>query len=232
MRFTGEEGNLAAAEGAAHRLRVVLEGTQPIPLAGGRSLTPTVELGLRHDFGDAETGFGLEVGGRIAYVDPALGLTVEGTIRGLVAHEDDAYDEWGASANIRVAPGLNGHGLSVSLQPTWGVAQSGVQWTLVTTSHRWPCVHSERATDGPCEYGSGLWPSRLERRTSDPLCGHGAHGRTGPDVPGRNPVTSGQRVGTRPRIEPGRRSAGIAWGTTCKSGDTTASGLGVLIRHS
>ena len=132
----GEDGNLAEAEGAAHRLRVVLEGTQPIPLAGGRSLTPTVELGLRHDFGDAETGFGLELGGRIAYVDPALGLTVEGTIRGLVAHEDEGYDEWGASANIRVAPGLNGHGLSVSLQPTWGVAQSGVQglWSRQATA--------------------------------------------------------------------------------------------------
>ena len=134
--ITGEDGNLAEAEGAAHRLRVVLEGTQPIHLAGGRSLTPTFELGLRHDFGDAETGFGLEVGGRIAYADPALGLTVEGTIRGLVAHEDEGYDEWGASANIRVAPGLNGHGLSVSLQPTWGVAQSGVQglWSRQATA--------------------------------------------------------------------------------------------------
>ena len=134
--ITGEDGNLAEAEGAAHRLRVVLEGTQPIHLAEGRSLTPTFELGLRHDFGDAETGFGLEVGGRIAYADPALGLTVEGTIRGLVAHEDEGYDEWGASANIRVAPGLNGHGLSVSLQPTWGVAQSGVQglWSRQATA--------------------------------------------------------------------------------------------------
>ena len=157
----GEEGNLAAAEGAAHRLRVVLEGTQPIPLAGGRSLTPTVELGLRHDFGDAETGFGLEVGGRIAYADPALGLTVEGTIRGLVAHEDDAYDEWGASANVRLAPGMNGHGLSVSLQPHVGCSPEWREWLMVTTSHRWPCFHGERATEWPCEYGSGLWLSRL-----------------------------------------------------------------------
>ena len=154
----GEEGNLAAAEGAAHRLRVVLEGTQPIPLAGGRSLTPTVELGLRHDFGDAETGFGLEVGGRIAYVDPALGLTVEGTIRGLVAHEDDAYDEWGASANIRVAPGLNGHGLSVSLQPTWGVAQSGVNglWSRQATAGLASIANGPQTGRVSTEVGYGL----------------------------------------------------------------------------
>ena len=33
--------------------------------------------------------FGLEVGGRVQYADPRLGLTVEGTVRGLVAHEDE-----------------------------------------------------------------------------------------------------------------------------------------------
>ena len=33
-----------------------------------RRLTPSVGLGLRHDWGDAETGFGLELGG---WVQPA-----------------------------------------------------------------------------------------------------------------------------------------------------------------
>ena len=154
----GEEGNLAAAEGAAHRLRVILEGTQPIPLAEGRSLTPTFELGLRHDFGDAETGFGVELGARVAYADPALGLTVEGTIRGLVAHEDDGYDEWGASANIRVAPGLNGHGLSVSLQPTWGAAQSGVQglWSRQATAGLASTANGPQSGRVSTEVGYGL----------------------------------------------------------------------------
>ena len=153
-----ENGNLAAADGAAHRLRVVLEGTQAFVLAGGRSLTPTVELGMRHDWGDAETGFGLEVGGRIAYADPTLGLTVEGTIRGLVAHEDEEYDEWGASANVRLAPGMNGHGLSVSLSPTWGAAQSGVNglWSRQATAGLASMANGPQAGRVSTEVGYGF----------------------------------------------------------------------------
>ena len=104
----GVDGKLVASEGEAHRLRVVLEGSRAMAFAEGRSLTPTLEVGLRHDWGDAETGFGLEVGGRVQYADPRLGLTVEGTVRGLLAHEDSDYQEWGASANVRLAPGMNG----------------------------------------------------------------------------------------------------------------------------
>ena len=71
---------------------------------------PTMELGVRHDWGDAETGFGLELGGRVQYAEPGLGLTIEGTVRGLLAHEDSDYQEWGASGNIRLAPGPGGRG--------------------------------------------------------------------------------------------------------------------------
>ena len=95
-----------------------------------------MEVGLRHDWGDAETGFGVEVGGRVQYADPALGLTIEGAVRGLLAHEDRDYEEWGASGTVRVAPGVGGRGLSLTLSPTWGAAQSGVDglWSRQTTT--------------------------------------------------------------------------------------------------
>ena len=130
-----DTAGMAGAEGAAHRLRVVLEGSRGFTWPEGRTLTPTLEVGLRHDWGDAETGFGLEVGGRVQYADPRLGLTVEGTVRGLVAHEASEYDEWGASANVRLAPGMNGQGLSLTLSPTWGAASSGIDglWSRQTT---------------------------------------------------------------------------------------------------
>ena len=64
-----------------------------------------MEVGLRHDWGDAETGFGLELGGRVQYADPALGLTIEAAVRGLLAHEDSDYQEWGAWGTVRVARG-------------------------------------------------------------------------------------------------------------------------------
>ena len=93
-------------EADAHRLRLVLEGSSGLycgPKAG--PVTPTLEIGLRHDWGDAETGFGLELGGRVQYADPRLGLTIEGAVRGLLAHEDSDYKEWGASGSLRLAPG-------------------------------------------------------------------------------------------------------------------------------
>ena len=132
-----DTAGMVGAEGAAHRLRVVLEGSRGFTWPEGRTLTPTLEVGLRHDWGDAETGFGLEVGGRVQYADPRLGLTVEGTVRGLVAHmKTSDYDEWGASANVRLAPGMNGQGLSLTLSPTWGAASSGIDglWSRQTTA--------------------------------------------------------------------------------------------------
>ena len=54
---SGGSGNVAAAEAEVTRLRVGLEGSQPFQLVDGATLTPSVEIGVRHDGGDAETGF-------------------------------------------------------------------------------------------------------------------------------------------------------------------------------
>ena len=83
-----------------------------------------------------ETGFGVELGGRVHYADPRLGLTIEGAVRGLLAHEDNDYKEWGASGSVRIAPGQDGQGLSLTLSPTWGAASSGVDglWSQQTTA--------------------------------------------------------------------------------------------------
>ena len=111
-------GKLAEAKTDVTRLRVVLEGSKPTPMDGDRMLTPTVEIGVRHDGGDAETGTGLEVSGGLAYT--GHGVTIEGQVRALVAHEESGYEEWGASGSIRIDPGTTGRGLSLSFTPTWG----------------------------------------------------------------------------------------------------------------
>ena len=67
-----------------------------------------LDLGLRHDGGDAETGTGVELGGRVSWEDPDTGLGVEVRVRTLVAHEDSAYREWGASGAVRLSPGRAG----------------------------------------------------------------------------------------------------------------------------
>ena len=60
---------------------------------------------------------------------------MEGAVRGLLAHEDSDYEEWGASGKVRLAPGAGGQGLALTLAPTWGAAASGVEglWSRQTT---------------------------------------------------------------------------------------------------
>ena len=120
-------GNLAAATGDASRLRAVMEGSRSFALTGGGALEPSLSLGLRHDGGDAETGTGVELGGRVAYADPVSGLSLEAGLRALVAHEETGYEEWGASGALRLVPGARGRGLSFSLAPTYGAPSSGVE---------------------------------------------------------------------------------------------------------
>ena len=52
----------------------------------------------------------------------APAISIEGKVRTLVAHDEDAYEEWGASFAVRVDPGSDGRGLSLSITPTWGSA--------------------------------------------------------------------------------------------------------------
>ena len=118
-----DAGNLAGAKADVTRLRLILEGERAFAIGHEGTLTPALEVGLRHDAGDAETGTGVEVGGRIAYARP--GVAIEGAVRALAAHEDAGYEEWGASASVRIDPGRSGRGLSFTVTPTWGNAGSG-----------------------------------------------------------------------------------------------------------
>ena len=83
-----------------------------------RSITPSAEVSLRHDGGDAETGTGVEVGAGLRYTVGAV--TIEAQVRTLVAHEAAGYEEWGVSGAIRVTPSPAGRGLTLSIAPAWG----------------------------------------------------------------------------------------------------------------
>ena len=115
---------LAASEADTSRLRLALEGSAGEMRFAGGALTPTVELGLRYDGGDAETGAGLELGGGLRYASGRL--AVEFNARGLLAHEENEYEEWGVSASVRYAPNEGGRGLSLRAASTWGAATGGV----------------------------------------------------------------------------------------------------------
>ena len=123
---SGPSGLLAPAVADVSRLRLGLEGSLELALAGGESLRPTVEVGLRHDGGDAETGFGVEIGGGSVFADAARGLTAQLTVRGLVAHEASDFRDWRLSGSLRFDPRPSSElGPSVSLMPSWGAPSPG-----------------------------------------------------------------------------------------------------------
>ena len=128
VRVESEAAANSVETGAdASRVRLVLEGGRRFDLGGGATLRPSLELGVRHDGGDAETGTGVEIGGGVSYADAASGLSVDARARMLAAHADSDYEEWGASAAVRLDPGERGRGLSLSLVPTIGTASSATE---------------------------------------------------------------------------------------------------------
>ena len=153
-------GNLEAAEADVSRLRLVLEGSRAFTLEGDGTLTPAFEVGVRQDGGDAETGAGIELGARLRYTRP--GVTVEGAVRGLVAHEEAGYEEWGASGAIRIDPGTSGRGLSFRLTPSWGHAGSAAErlWGLGDARGLAPDAEVEagQRLDAELGYGVGAHP--------------------------------------------------------------------------
>ena len=116
---------LAPTEGDVTRLRLIVQGERVFEAGNGATFTPSAEIGLRHDGGDAETGTGVEIGGGLRYT--AGPLTVEGQVRSLVAHEDSGYEEWGMSGAIRVTPSPSGRGLTLSIAPAWGRTGSATE---------------------------------------------------------------------------------------------------------
>ena len=114
-----ETARREAIEANTSRLRLALEASHTLALGSDRTLTSTLQLGHRHDGGDAEIGHGWDIKAALRYADPAHGLSAEGTIHKLIAHEDADYEEQGVSASVRLHPDAAGLGLSLSLASSW-----------------------------------------------------------------------------------------------------------------
>ena len=113
-----------ALETMTSRLRLQLEGGRPVELESGR-MSPSLEVGVRHDGGDAETGLGLEVGGSLGYTHAQRGLALQATARRLLVHQANGYEEWGVGGSLSLDPGALGRGPSLRMQSSWG-ATSGM----------------------------------------------------------------------------------------------------------
>ena len=119
---------LASASAEVTRLRLGLEGTWR-----GGALVPSVEIGVRHDGGDAETGFGADIGAGLSWSDPASGIAAELRGRGLLTHADGDFRERGFAGSLAWDPTpSSARGPTLRLSQTVGAQASGGMDSLLS----------------------------------------------------------------------------------------------------
>ena len=116
---------LESSEGNISRLRLGLEATRPFPLANGASLSPSLEVGLRQDSGDAETGFGMDLGAGLSWSDPERGITAAVKGRTLVSHGAEHFQDQGLALSFSWQPTPSNRGASLSLSHAVGLPAEG-----------------------------------------------------------------------------------------------------------
>ena len=144
------------------RQRLMLEGSHVRRLASGATLAPSIEIGMRNDGGDGETGNGIEAGGGLRYGDEASGLTVAGRARTLLTHSGD-HEEWGVSGVVRLDPGAAGLGLALSVQPAWGHTTGGVRrlWQTGVAAQGSSTNQAAARMNARVSYGMALFDGRF-----------------------------------------------------------------------
>ena len=164
---------LAASDSDVTRLRLGLEGSWTMALQEGGLVTPKLEAGLRHDDGDAETGFGVELGGGLAWVDPRLGLSLDLSGRMLVTHGADDLEDRGFAASLAFDPDPSTErGLSLALGQERGGQATGGLDALFRTDPLRARTGSESDTRWSAEAAWGF-PALGRRFTGSPHVGLG-----------------------------------------------------------
>ena len=77
LELDGNGALLAPVTADASRLRLAVDASHESRLADGALFRPSAELGLRHDGGDGETGFGVELRGG---TEPRAALRIDGEL--------------------------------------------------------------------------------------------------------------------------------------------------------
>ena len=137
-RVSSSAGNLASASAEVTRLRLGLESSWPLALGDealgkGATVTPRLALGARHDGGDAEIGFGADIGGGVTLAAPVGGLTISLEGRGVVTHEAAGLRDRRIAGTLAWdPPSSTGRGPELTLRQTVGAGASGGKEALLS----------------------------------------------------------------------------------------------------
>ena len=166
-KVSSSDGDLAATSADATRLRLGLEGSWAMALGGREgTVTPRLSIGVRHDGGEAETGFGADIGGGVTLAMPVRGLSVSLEGRGLLAHEAKGLNDSGFEASVAwdQAPSSK-RGLSLTLRQSVGGPATGGQEALFSREVMDGLAENgtsgNQRLEGRVGYGLGLYGDRF-----------------------------------------------------------------------
>ena len=125
----GTGGKLKATSAAVNRVRTAIEGSQKMTLGRRMALSPSVEIGIRQDGGDAERGRGMDLGAGLVLADGVTGLAVDIRVRRLLVHQAEGFAEHGMAISVSYNPTPSTPlGFSALVSPAWGGdAMSGAE---------------------------------------------------------------------------------------------------------
>ena len=201
-QFTRTESDategMASAEADTWLVRAGIEGSRRFALGEeGAALVPSFEIGVRRDGGDAETGFGADIGGGLAFSAPASGLSLDVSARGLLAHEASDFREWGVAASLGYDPDPSSPlGLARLASPELGRVALGRCGRAARAAHHGGARRGGRPVRSAGASGGrgGLRHGRV-RRGGGPPCGL---------------VGVAREPGAAPRPEPAAGAVGVA----------------------
>ena len=151
-------GGIQGADAGATRLRLGVEGRWHGIELGGGDLVPSLEVAVRHDGGDADTGWGTDLGAAFDWSNSGLGLAAQLRVRGLITHEADGFEERGLSASLIWDPDPASElGPGFSLNQTIGAPATGGASALLDND-------ATTALPGHGQYASVLDHHRTEAR--------------------------------------------------------------------
>ena len=129
MLMDGESnGNEAQPDVKARSqgIRLTLAGHRELMASEHERLGVNLEFGGRWDGGDAQTGWGTEIGGGLDYRNACLGLEVAVQAQYLLVHRARSFEDKGVNVTLTFDPGVRGQGLSLALRPGWGAYSDGM----------------------------------------------------------------------------------------------------------
>ncbi|MXZ82967.1 MAG: hypothetical protein F4Z10_04635 [Synechococcus sp. SB0666_bin_14] len=157
---------LASSEGNLSRFRLGVEASRPVSLANGSSLLPSMEIGIRQDSGDVETGFGMELGAGLSWNHPQQGISADLTGRTLLSHAEEDFQEQGLALSFNWDPNPTDRGPSFSVSHSLGAATAGgldalLNPTAIQVLNADPQRNGQHRFEATLAYGLPVFNNRL-----------------------------------------------------------------------